>query len=226
MLVYVAALLSVFVAYLFGSIPVGYLVARAYGIDVTTSGSGRIGGTNVLRAVGAPAAGLTVAGDVFKGLIPVYLLKFFFPAIAYFMAGASPDIGLITNVVVALAMPATVLGHNFSVFLGFRGGVGAGTAVGALAGAHFLTAMFTAIFAIASLAISRYASILSTTVAISGVVLLTIFAMMGQVPTIYIFGAVIIMAIIINALRPNYARLWAGTERRVGTPKNPTPSPE
>jgi glycerol-3-phosphate acyltransferase PlsY len=223
-LVYPAALLSVFIAYLCGSIPVGYLVARAYGVDVTASGSGRIGGTNVLRAVGAPAAGLTVAGDVFKGLIPVYLLKFFFPVIAYYAGGINTDIGAISDLVVALAMPAAVLGHNFSIFLGFKGGVGAGTAVGALGGAHFSSAVLSALFGIVALAFSRYASILSTTIAISGVVLLSIFAVLGQAPYIYVLGAIFTLAIMVNALRPNYARLRAGTERRVGTPKpeNPT----
>ena len=213
----IASIMALFVAYLFGSIPVGFLVARAYGIDVTASGSGRIGGTNVLRAAGAPAAGMTVAGDLFKGLIPVYLLRWFFPAIAVMITGEVSDtIEMYATLVVALSMPAAVLGHNHSIFLGFKGGVGAGTAVGTLGGVHFVAAVLTAAFALIALAISRYASILSTTVAISGVVLLAIFAAMGQIPAIYILGAVLNLVIIVYSLRPNYARLRAGNERRIG----------
>ena len=106
------SVIAILIAYLFGSIPMGYLVARLYGIDVTQSGSGRIGGTNVLRAAGAPAAGLTVLGDLLKGLIPIYFIVI-----------------LGHPLTSALAASATVIGHNYSIFLRFRGGVGAGTAV-------------------------------------------------------------------------------------------------
>ena len=80
---YILALAAIFVAYLFGSIPVGYLVARLYGVDVTASGSGRTGGTNVLRSVGPLAAALTVLGDILKGLIPVYLVGNCSPPVGY-----------------------------------------------------------------------------------------------------------------------------------------------
>jgi glycerol-3-phosphate acyltransferase PlsY len=214
--VFLAALICLFIAYLSGSIPVGYLVARAYGVDVTASGSGRIGGTNVLRAAGAVAAGLTVAGDLFKGMIPVFLLKIFFPVIVSQLGTAGLDSATISNFVVALAMPAAVLGHNHSIFLKFKGGVGAGTALGTVGGVHVLTAILAAVFALIALVISRYASILSTTVAISSVVLLTIFAAMGDIPYAYILGGILNMALIVYSLRPNYARLRAGTERKVG----------
>jgi len=213
----IASILALFIAYLFGSIPVGYLVARAYKIDITASGSGRTGGTNVLRAAGPLAAGLTVAGDLFKGLIPVYVLRWFFPVIVVMVTGESSDtLEMVANLVVALSMPAAVLGHNHSIFLGFKGGVGGGTAVGTLGGISVIAAILTALFAVIALAISRYASILSTTVAVSGVVLFIIFAALGQIDPIFILGAVANLLIIVYALRPNYARLRAGTERRVG----------
>ena len=213
----IASILALFVAYLFGSIPVGYLVARAYGIDITASGSGRTGGTNVLRAAGPLAAGFTVAGDLFKGLIPVYVLRYFFPVIVVMITGeADPTTAMIANLVVAMSMPAAVLGHNHSIFLGFKGGAGGGTAVGTLGGISVIAAILTALFAVIALAISRYASILSTTIAVSGVVLFMIFAALGQIEPIFILGAVANLLIIVYALRPNYARLRAGTERRVG----------
>lgn len=208
-------ILAIFVAYLSGSIPVGYVVARLYGVDVTASGSGRIGGTNVLRAAGPIAAGLTVMGDLFKGLVPVYFARQLLPiAVLWFTNGQAMD-GYV-NLFVALSMPAAVLGHNHSIFLKFKGGVGAGTAIGAIGGVHFVAAVLAGACALIALAISRYASVLSTTMAVSGVVFLIIFAAMGQIPYMYILGGLLVAAIIINALRPNYARLRAGTERRIG----------
>lgn len=195
----IVSVIAIVIAYISGSIPVGYIVARLYGVDVTASGSGRIGGTNVLRAAGVTAAGLTVLGDVMKGLIPILLYK-----------------SALDPLTVALAMPAAVLGHNFSIFLRFRGGVGAGTAIGAVSALSFTVGLFSAIFALIAMGISRYASILSTTVAVSSVLLLTIFAFLGYTPYQYILGAALNLIIMVNALRPNYARIRAGTERKIG----------
>lgn len=196
---YILAVIAIFVAYLFGSIPVGYLVARLYGVDVTASGSGRTGGTNVLRSVGPMAAALTVLGDILKGLIPVYLLATIAPP-----------------AVTALAAAATVLGHNRSIFLRFRGGVGAGTAMGALGGLTFPGALIVTVLALLALAASRYASVLSATIATLSLVILIIFAVLDYIPYAYIVFGVLNLLLIFNALRPNFARLRAGTERKVG----------
>jgi glycerol-3-phosphate acyltransferase PlsY len=134
-----------------------------------------------------------------KGLIPILLYK-----------------SALDPLTVALAMPAAVLGHNFSVFLRFRGGVGAGTAIGTVSALSFTAGLFSAVFALIAMGISRYASILSTTVAVSGVVLFTIFAFLGYTPYQYILGATLNLIIMFNALRPNFARIRAGTERRIG----------
>lgn len=218
-MIYIIGILAIGLAYLSGSIPVGYLVARMYGVDVTASGSGRTGGTNVLRSAGVLAAGLTVMGDVLKGLIPVALIKLTLPVIVLLLNnGVAMD--TFVNIIVALSMPAAVLGHNFSLFLGFRGGVGAGTAIGSVGGINFFVAIMAAVLAIIALATTRYASILSTTVAVSSLLLVIILAIMGYLPTAYILGVALNLAIIVNALRPNYARIRAGTERKVGKSKD------
>lgn len=196
---YILALIAILIAYLFGSIPVGYLVARLYGVDVTASGSGRTGGTNVLRSVGPVAAALTVLGDILKGLIPVYLLA---PV-------ADP-------LVTALAATATVVGHNHSIFLRFRGGVGAGTAMGALGGLTFAGALIVAVCGLVALGVSRYASVLSTTIAVASLVVLIVFAVLGYTPYEYIVSGILSLLVMFNALRPNFARLRAGTERKIG----------
>lgn len=196
---FIISLIAIFVSYLFGSLPMGYLVARLYGIDVTASGSGRIGGTNVLRTAGVAAAGLTVLGDILKGLIPIYFIAI---------------LGM--PLTTALSASAAVLGHNYSIFLKFRGGVGAGTAMGSLAGLSFPIALIVAGFGLVALFISRYASVLSTTIAITGLLTLIISAWLGYTPYEYIVAGVLNLFIMLYALRPNYARLRAGTERRIG----------
>lgn len=193
------SIIAILLAYLFGSIPVGAIVARLYGIDVLASGSGRTGGTNVLRAAGPMAAGLTVLGDVMKGLIPIFFINIAFPPLT-----------------VALAMTAAVVGHNHSVFLKFRGGVGAGTAVGTVGGVSFAAGILVAICGLIGLGLSRYASILSTCVAVSSVVVLAVFAAFDYTPYHYVIGAVLTMLLMVYTLRDNYARIRAGTERKIG----------
>jgi glycerol-3-phosphate acyltransferase PlsY len=171
-----------------------------YGIDVTASGSGKIGGTNVLRSVGRTAAGLTVLGDAVKSMLPIYLLAH------------SPLPAWLT----ALAAAATVLGHNHSIFLGFRGGVGAGTAIGALGGINFYAGLLVAACGLTALMISRYASILSTTIAIAMLVILAIFASLNLLSAEYLIFGGLNLGFMLYALRHNFARLRAGTERKVG----------
>jgi acyl phosphate:glycerol-3-phosphate acyltransferase len=196
---YILAILAIFTAYLCGSIPSGYLVARIYGINVMASGSGKTGGTNVLRSVGTIAAGLTVLGDMLKGLVPVYLLTY----------AASP-------VVVALAATAVVLGHNHSIFLRFRGGAGAGPAIASLGGMTLLGSLLAGVCALIALTTSRYASVMSATIAVAILIILSIFAFFNYTPYGYIVFGVLNLIVMFHALRGNFARLRAGTERKIG----------
>jgi glycerol-3-phosphate acyltransferase PlsY len=117
-------------------------------------------------------------------------------------------------------MPAAVLGHNRSIFLRFRGGVGAGTAIGTLAGISVWLGLMVAACGLVALALSRYASVLSTTIAVSSVVILTIAAMLGYTPYAYILGSFLTLLLMFISLRENFARLRAGTERRIGQKTN------
>jgi glycerol-3-phosphate acyltransferase PlsY len=111
-----AALLVLFLAYLFGSIPAGVVVARTYGVDIRKVGSGNIGATNVLRALGWGPALVVAFFDVFKGGIAVLIAR---------------ALGLADWLLGGVALMA-VLGHNYSVFLGFKGGKGVATSFGTL----------------------------------------------------------------------------------------------
>ena len=107
-------LILIALAYLCGSIPVGYLLASAEGIDIRRRGSGNIGATNVARVVGWRHGILTLAGDTAKGLIPVLAARHF-------------DVGLWE---VALTGLAAFLGHLYPIFLAFKGGKGVATGLG------------------------------------------------------------------------------------------------
>ncbi|MDD4871747.1 MAG: glycerol-3-phosphate 1-O-acyltransferase PlsY [Kiritimatiellae bacterium] len=113
------------VSYLLGAIPFGYIIARAKGVDLYKTGSGSIGATNVLRSVGRKWGYLTFVLDTLKGFVPAFL----FPRAAAVFTGEI-DTLLLALICSALA----VAGHNWPVYLGFKGGKGIATSAGALTG--------------------------------------------------------------------------------------------
>jgi len=113
-------------AYLVGAVPFGLLIARVRGVDIRKVGSGNIGATNVLRAVGRPWGILTFALDALKGFVP---------ALAFPMIGNAAGAGFQSLEIPSLACGvAAILGHNFPVYLKFKGGKGVATSAGALLG--------------------------------------------------------------------------------------------
>ena len=101
--------------YVFGSIPCGlWLVQAFHGIDIRKYGSGNIGTTNVFRTVGPKTAAAVLAGDMMKGILALHIISKF---------SADP-------VIVAVAALGALLGHNYSLFLGFKGGKGVATGLG------------------------------------------------------------------------------------------------
>lgn len=193
------------IGYLFGAIPVGYLFGRLWGVNLLESGSGRTGGTNVLRTAGLLPATLTILGDAFKGVIPTYVAVNIFPGRPW---------------IAALVGTAAVLGHNYSIFLKFRGGAGGVTALGALAALSVYAALVASIVAILAIAISRYASMATFSGSVTGLIMLIILAIGGWGPAGYILYGVLVVPLISWGLRPNFARIRAGTERKIGTSEN------
>ena len=182
--------------YLAGSIPFAYLVARRRGVDLRSAGSGNIGAANVLRTTDLPNAVLTLCLDVAKGAIAVLVAQRFSAEPATPVAG-----GL-----------ASIVGHVYPVWLGFRGGKGVATAGGVFA---VLTptaaAVAASVFALATWA-TRYVSVGS----IAAAVTLAVTAAAIDVSAAVAVGAGIAAAFVIHRHRSNLARLLAGTERRVG----------
>ena len=193
----------ILLGYLLGSIPFGYLVCRARGVDVTQYGSGRIGGTNVLRTAGKKAAAVSIGCDVLKGALAVLLARW--------LAG--------TELAVALAGFAAVVGHNYSLYIGFRGGAGTGTSMGAY---FFMAPWPTLIVGLSSAFIGfvvlRYASVTSLLIVFIMSPALLIGVLFFQQPMEHLAFALAVGALVLWSHRPNIKRLLQGTERRIGEP--------
>ena len=182
--------------YLLGAVPTGYLLARLRGIDIRRHGSGNIGSTNVLRTLGRGPAALTLLGDVAKGWLGVW---------AGHWVGADP-------LWPALSAVLVVLGNCWSPFLGFRGGKGVATGLGAaLALAPWAALPAGLVWAIL-LASWRYVSLASLSAAVC--LPLGVFLLGYPLPAA---GAGLAIALVVVARhRENIQRLLAGTERRLG----------
>ena len=195
-------------AYLIGSTPVGYLLGRLWGVNVLEWGSGRTGGTNVLRSAGPLAALLTGALDVGKGALAVWLAGNVVPgelaAAAQILAGA-----------------AVILGHNHSIFLKFRGGAGVGTSLGALSMVYWPAALLLLLLLPTIIAITRYASLGSLIVMTLMPFLLVGAVVWSGLPAIYVAYGLLAWVIVVYSHRPNIRRLLQGTERRIGDKSKP-----
>jgi glycerol-3-phosphate acyltransferase PlsY len=202
------SVLAVVAAYLVGAIPIGWLVAQAFGLgDIRRHGSGNIGATNVLRTLGRLPAIVTLLGDVLKGYLAVVL--------GSTLGGGEPAVG-------AAAAVAAVAGNCWSVFLGFRGGKGVATGLGALLRLvpwATLAAVPVFVIIVASFRYVSLGSLLSAMCVPLGALLL-------GYPRASVVASLLIAAIVVGRHHANIARLRAGTESRLGrkAPAEPGPS--
>ena len=185
-------------SYLLGAVPFGLLFGKALGgVDVRSTGSGNIGATNVLRAAGKKAAILTLAADCLKGLLPVLLASRLFPA---------GDMDVYSAI-------AAIVGHNYPVYLGFKGGKGVATSFGVVLGIAPITAVVCLLAWAGAAAIWKYSS-LSALVAFALYPLMT-FAFIGDsrphgLLSLFVFG------MMYYRHRENIKRLLDGTEPKIG----------
>lgn len=197
MLVFLALLL----AFLCGSIPFGVLIGRSRGVDVRAVGSGNIGTTNVWRALGPVAGGIVFALDVAKGVAGPLLGKWLIPDLEWG---------------IALCGIAAVLGHTFSPFLGFKGGKGIATSLGAMLGLMPLVGVLIFAFWGVVLAFTRMISAASVVCCVA----LPILAIALGAPWPY-FGVALAMSVVAFVKHlPNLKRIKAGVEPRIGQKKN------
>jgi glycerol-3-phosphate acyltransferase PlsY len=193
--------------YLLGSIPVGLLVCKLYGVDIRTVGSGRIGGTNAWRAAGLKAAIPTILGDALKGAVAVVLVRYGLDAFA-------PNAGeTIRSLSVALAGGAAIWGHNWSIFLGFKGGAGGITTAATIMAISPLAGSIVWLTGILVIWWTRIASVGTFTVGVCSLATLVVLAFAGLVSwPLIVFGVMALLGVYIS-LQTNRERLRNGQER-------------
>jgi glycerol-3-phosphate acyltransferase PlsY len=181
--------------YLLGSVPFGLLFTRLAGTqDIRAIGSGNIGATNVLRTGRWGLAAATLIADVLKGTIAVLALT----------AYAGHEAGLIAG-------GAAFIGHLFPVWLGFKGGKGIATGFGVLLAVSWQASLAVAAIWIAFAAALRYASLASLAAGAAAPVILYFLGLHAEVP---LFCLLLALTAVMH--RGNIARLWRGTEGKIG----------
>lgn len=197
------------IGYILGSIPFGFLYVKAKtGLDIRTIGSGRMGGTNSYRAGGVAIGILTALSDFLKGFVAVWAATWLFqdmvdPAVLSWLKA--------TGGVMA------VIGHNWSIFLKFKGGAGTGPNIGWASGIWLPIWPIGFLVMLGIFWVVGMASVASMSMAVIIPVIFGIRYFLGIDPTpAYMVGGLITCLAVGWALRPNFKRIAAGNERVVG----------
>lgn len=188
---------AIVAAYLIGAIPFGYVIVRiAKGVDIREYGSGSTGTTNVLRTAGLPAAALTVAGDFLKGVFVVVAARLL----------ELPEISIV------LAGFAVVGGHNWPVFLRFKGGRGVATGFGVSLGLTWQISTALFLFWGVLIAATGYVSLASVIIMVMYPLMVVYFHEAWPIILFAVVGA----SMVIFTHRKNVVRLIKGEESRIG----------
>ena len=184
--------------YLLGSIPFGYIAGKLFKkIDIRELGSGNIGATNVFRLLGPSLASLVLIGDIGKGIFSIYLAQYF---------------NIDNLLILTVAGLAVICGHDWSLFLGFKGGKGIATTFGVIFALNPIISILAIVVWVVVMIITRYASLSS----ILAVISIMIFTILFKQPYEYIIFSAIIILLSIFKHKENIKRLRSGNERKIG----------
>lgn len=186
------------VGYLLGAIPCAVLIARSRGVDILKAGSGNPGATNVKRVLGKKAGNLCFVLDFLKGLIAAG-----WPMLGEFQPAVETNLGI-------LGLVAALIGHSYSVFIGFRGGKGISTTMGGLLALSPPVLICAILVWLGCFYGSRYVSLASLTFAIS----LPILGLIFREPSSLVLFLLLLALLIFWRHRSNIQRLISGTENR------------
>lgn len=202
---------SLIIGYLFGIIQTAYIYGKMNGIDIREHGSGNAGTTNALRVLGKKAGAIVFAGDFLKCFTVIFLVRFIFKNTA---ADILPLVSL-------YAATGCILGHNFPVHLGFRGGKGIACTAGLLAAFDVRIGIIALITFLAIVIVTRYVSLGSIIIVTEFALFTIIFGQMGfyhmaQAPLAELYVLAAFLAVMaIYRHRANIVRLLNGTENRI-----------
>ena len=190
--------LVIIICYVLGSIPFGYIVGKLFKkMDIREYGSGNIGATNAFRILGPSLASLVVIGDIGKGILSIYLVQY---------------LNIDNLLILTIAGLAVICGHDWSLFLGFKGGKGIATTFGVIFVFNpiisFLGLIVWGVVVIAT----RYVSLASIFAVISIFILTILF----KQPYEYILFSAIILVLGIFNHKENIKRLRLNKERKIG----------
>ncbi|ADC88829.1 protein of unknown function DUF205 [Thermocrinis albus DSM 14484] len=191
------SILLVLLAYLYGSVLFGEHIAKWKGVDIRSVGSGNVGATNVARALGKKYALLVFLLDMSKGLVPVWLARFYMG---------------IDSWTVFLVGVASVLGHMYPIFHNWKGGKGVATAFGVLLGISPFLAFLTLLVWLMVFKWKGYVSLASLTACVFAVVFSLFF-----MPAKIFLLALVITVLIFYRHKDNIKRLMEGRELKVGS---------
>lgn len=199
---FIRIIACIVIGYMFGCFSTGYFIGKIYKIDLRKYGSGNSGTTNALRTLGPKAGLMTLAGDFFKALIPVLLIRFFvFPELEY--------VPLLT-LYVGLGV---VLGHNYPFWLKFKGGKGIAATSGVMVAFDPWIVPFGLPLFVLVVALTRYVSVGSLLIAVLFPILVTI-RYPGELHMLIV--ALVFMSLAFIKHRSNIKRILNGTENKIG----------
>jgi|HigsolmetaAR201D_1030396.scaffolds.fasta_scaffold04785_4 glycerol-3-phosphate acyltransferase PlsY len=196
------------VAYLVGSIPFSFLVAKLYGVDLRKVGSGNIGGANVWRNCGFGAFLMAITGDIGKGWLPTFVALHLHELLSLSQGAPLPPLAVV------LVGLSAILGHTYPLYLSFKGGKAVATSGGVLLAIAPLLMLLGVVGWVIAFAITRFSSVGSLTAAAVVLVLSIVQLVQGQLPlayAVFIWAAVVL---IVYLHRENIQRLRNGTENR------------
>ncbi|HEY9730523.1 MAG TPA: glycerol-3-phosphate 1-O-acyltransferase PlsY [Drouetiella sp.] len=200
-------------AYLLGALPIGYWVVKyTRGIDLLTVGSGSTGTTNVLRTAGKGAAALVFFLDNLKGFIPTYL------AVYCARNGLLPEIGNSMWIVCAVAM-ICIVAHSKSIFLKFKGGKGAATALGTTFAMNWMGSLTSFGLFVLLVYLFKFVSLASLIAVGTSCIVMWLYSHEPSFTGFCLFAGVFV----VYSHRANIRRLLAGTEPKIGQRVQATP---
>lgn len=200
--------LQILAAYIIGSIPTGYWVAKARGVDILKVGSGSTGATNVWRSVGKIEGIFVLVVDLLKGLLPVLYSRQISAGLALSVGSIDYSLADIAPVAVALT---TIIGHSKSVFLKFGGGKSAATGLGTMLALCPPAGGLTFVSWIAIVFAFKIVSLASIAASILNVVFMAVF----QAPRAFVIYSVLGSLYVTIRHKSNIKRMMAGTEPKI-----------